>query len=604
VTPAPRGTVGHRYGAIAIFLLATLVYRGFRSNHFFFDSVHYARIAESGDNLFWQKHLLQHGLIRLLWLVQGEIAAPTNALRIAQWVNAVAAAGTVTLVFLCLRRYGGSSLAAAGALLFGLTGVVARLALEGEVHMLPLWFLALALWILMSNHPTPRAGLWAGLAMAGAILMHQSYVVFVPAVMAYYGVTNRAVRRTQLATLAGAAVPCILTYGLVFARAREPWTELTTWLLKDVGVTGWRWESLPRAGAAWLDALSPSGEHPIPLRLDGLAIAGLLLALVVHGVRNRAETTTPLLRFAGVAALLGVVAVVWHQPNFQYFSPMVLATVLAAAVGLVALPRRRAVALTWGATALCAVLSFHLLLRPVHDGRTNDALGRAAFVGERALRRDVVLSTGTGSAINDLHFLPYFARTRAVTLWQAWTRYGESQLLPGLKKLLEEAATTEGRLLVFGELVTPGKTFHGYDGTPLPVSGEDLRRWLATDYEWAIVATYQGAGYEEALLELRARRHGSAEGRPCGLGCPTGHECVADRCRCGPQPHFQLREGRCLPSCGVWLNQQVAPPAVSACCEVPCATLATSASKAWDTWDCAYCCGGAEGERLCPTPAD
>ncbi|MBW2453460.1 MAG: glycosyltransferase family 39 protein [Deltaproteobacteria bacterium] len=594
------GSAAQRYGAAVIFLLATLVYRGFRSNHHYFDSIHYARLAESGDNVFWQKHILQHALVRWLWLGHGEVSVGTSALTVAQWTNALAGAGTVTLVFLCLRRFCRASLAAAAALLLGLTGVVARHAIEGEVHILPLLLLALALWLLVRHEPTPGTAVWIGLASAGAILMHQAYAACVPGVLAYL-VASGARRRTLGIALAALATPVAGIYGIVFALTGLPWAELPRWVLHESGLAGWNAE-LPRlTGEAILYALSPSGLHYPPLRFDSIVAAFVMALLIVGAVRARTARTTPLLVFCGVTAGVGIPAITWHYPAFQYFCPIVLAIVVAAGLGLPTLPRRLAAPLAWSLVTFYAGFSTVMVLGPNHDATTNDGLSRARFIAEVASSRDVVLSTGTGVATHDLHYLPYFGNTRSVTLWEARTRHGDAQLWPGFLALTDEARIDgEGRLLVFGEMVTPGKTFIGFLETPLPFGGDYMRAALARDYHLVEIARYQGRDYQEPLYELRPRaRPEPAEGRPCGLGCPFRYQCLASSCRCGPQPHFQLREDRCLPSCGALMDRQATPPKATACCAEPCAAHATIAESEWETWDCAYCCGGPAGQELC-----
>ncbi len=595
-----RGSAARRYGPAVLFTLATLVYRGFRSNHHYFDSVHYARMVETGDNLFWQKHILQHALVRWLWLGHGEVSAGTSALTVAQWVNALAAAGTVAVVFLCLRRFCRANLAAAGALLLGLTGVVARHAIEGEVHILPLLFLALALWLLVRHEPTGGGAVWVGLAAAGAILMHQSYVIFLPAVVAYL-VARGAHLKVMALAAAGGTIPVAGVYGIVFSSTRRPWSELPDWCFHESGLARWNADLLRQAGATILNALSPGGDHFPAVRFDSVVAALVLGLLVVQAVRRRTARTTPLLVFCGVAVAVGIPAITWHYPTFQYFCPIALAVVVAAALGLPTLPRRLAPPLAWGLVTLYGAFSTVMVLRPSHDGTTNDALSRARFIAEVASSDDVVLSTGTGVATHDLHFLPYFGETRAVTLWEARTRHGDAKLWPGFMALTEEARTgDEGRLLVFGEMVTPGKTFIGFLETPLPLDGDFLRRALARDYDLVEIARYQGQSYQEPLYELRPRAQPEpAEGRPCGLGCPFRYQCVADRCHCGPQPHFQLRENRCLPSCGVLMGRHAAPPAEVACCPRACGPNATVKTSEWETWDCAHCCGGAAGQELC-----
>jgi 4-amino-4-deoxy-L-arabinose transferase-like glycosyltransferase len=538
-------------------------------------------------------------LVRWLWLAQGQIAAGTSALRVAQWVNAIAGAGAVTFVYLSLRRICGTSVAAASALLLGFTGVVARHAIEGEVHTLPLCCLALALWLLVRGPADAKAGVGVGLAAAAAILMHQTYVVFLPAVLGGFFVRS-ARRTTTLVVLLCAAVPCAVTYAIVFTRTGLGWGELHRWLLHEAGIVGWRQDSLPNTGRALLNALSPRGNRTPPWRIDTVLPAGVLLGLAIQGIRKCRSETAPLLWFSALAAGVGLPAIAWHQPDFQYFCPIALAAMLPAALGLGSLPRRRTVPLAWALATLNAVATCSFLLRPAHDAATNDALGRAQFVAAHTSKRAVVLSTGTGAATCDLQYLPYFAKTKAVTLWQARSRFGDAGLVAGLRTLLDEAGARKGRILAFADLVTPGKSFRGFLDTPIPLGGGEIRAALAEDYEFVDVAVYVGTGYEEGLLELRPRGLvPAAEGGACGLGCPFGHECVEGLCRCGPARHFQLRAGRCLPSCGVLLDQQAERPESSACCDRPCSSVAVLATAFEETWDCQYCCGGTKGQALC-----
>lgn len=606
--PAPAATrpavrpASDRYVPLLLFALLALVYGAFCSNHHYFDSIHYARITESADSLFWQKHILQHGLVRWLWWAQGQIAASTTTLRVAQWVNAFAAAGAVTFTYLTLRRSCGTLVAAAGALLLGFTGVVARHAIEGEEHVLPLCFLALGLWIAVSVKRDLAAGVWVGLSAAASILMHQFYLVFVPALVGAL-IARGASRKAVAVMLLCTALPCAATYGIVFHHGNLPWGQLPRWLVEEAGIAGWRADSFPNAGRALLNALSPSGNHLPAIRADNVIPAIVLLGLTAQGVRMCRQKTAPVLWFSLLAAAFSIPAIAWHQPDFQYFCPMALAVVLPATLGLGSLPRWLGVPMAWTLALLQTVASLGLLLRPAHDASSNDMLSRARFVAQQATRRDLVLSTGTGAATGDVQYLPYFARTNAVTLWEARTRYGDERLMTGLRTLIDEKSVAGGRLLAFADLVTPGRSFVGFLDTPLPLGGSEIRAALALDYDFVEVATYRGAGYEEVLVELRPRQSESTtEGRPCGLGCPFRYECVSGSCRCGPHPHFQKRGNRCLPSCGVLLNQEGRMPEASACCEHPCASIAAFSSQADETWDCRYCCGGKKGDSLCGGP--
>jgi hypothetical protein len=159
-----------------------------------------------------------------------------------QVVNAVAGAAGVFFLWRFGARWTGRPTAALGAsLATGLSYAYWVYASEVEVYTLATAFLSLALWKLIKLDERPRAttAMSLGLAHAGAILFHQTNVLFGLA-MASFLLSRPRLRRWTIILPYGAAVvlPIAAAYGYVAYASNFPdWTAFYSWLT-DYARTG------------------------------------------------------------------------------------------------------------------------------------------------------------------------------------------------------------------------------------------------------------------------------------------------------------------------------------------------------------------------------
>jgi hypothetical protein len=546
---------------LMLFAFFALIYLGFRSNDHYYDSVDYALIVEGdGERLFWPKHILQHAFIKLIHQAQLAFGLGGRALRTAQAVNAVAAAGAVGCFFALLQRSTREAwLPACSALVLGFSAAVARHAVEGEVYALPLFFLCAALLAASSSTLRAAAAL-AGAAQAASVLMHQSYATFVPALGVY--VFLRGGSRALGPWACALALPVFGVYGAVFAATGLPLAQLYGWLRPEAPWMPFGLHSLHAMGRSLLHALSPSESLsfspawlPAPIAL----VATLALGWRAAWLRFRNELVLCLL-LGGIY----VPVLIRQGPTFQYFPPLVVPILMASALSLCASERgasSRRVAAAY-ATGF-AVLGTVLTLIPAH--KRNDSLDRADFARNSTGLADRIVVLGAGTSTNDPVYFPYFANRQAISLWRLECCSDPTRkLLDKLDQQIDETLLAGARVFVFESMVLSKERFRSPLEGRLSIGGDALRDHLEKRYRLGPRNEYAGRGYSERLLEIT-------------------------RQSCGPEPHYKSIGGACLPSCGVLLNAQRLPPANGACCPRGCTDWARLLGRAWD---CDACCAG------------
>ncbi len=143
-----------------------------------------------------------------------------------QIVNALAGAFGVFLMWRFGARWTGRSIGALGvALLMGISYAYWLYATEVEVYTLATAFLVLALWIMtrLDERPHVRWAVALGLAHTGAIMFHQTNLLFGLAILTFL-LSRPNLRRSSLIFAYGLAVliPLIFSYGYVAYASRFP----------------------------------------------------------------------------------------------------------------------------------------------------------------------------------------------------------------------------------------------------------------------------------------------------------------------------------------------------------------------------------------------
>jgi hypothetical protein len=537
--------------------------RGVRSNDHYYDSVDYALIVEGDDvRLYWPKHILQHAFVRFFYSIQHALGHPSRALPLAQVLNAVAGAGAVSLFFALVAGLTSDAwLSACFAIVLGFSAAVARHAVEGEAYMLPLLFFTTAL-LIASRAPSRPATALLGAAQAASVLMHQSYVLFIPP-LGFYLVLRGGVRGLW-PWLTAAALPIIAVYGAVFAAKGLPARELYHWLYPEGAAAAIGQAEFFDVGRSLLHGFSPSENQeravsPVKLLAPSIAVAFAIGLRPAWGKHPR-----ELALCAAIAALY-VPALIWYGgPTFQYCPPLIVAVLLAAALCVHAGPQQRATRLvTTGYTLVFAAASIALTLVPAH--RRNDSMDRADFAAKVARPLDRIVVLGAGNSGNDPTYFPYFARRGAISLWQLECCSDPArELLDELDELIDRTLLRGDRVFVFDSAIARGDRLPNPWGGRLSIGGDALRGHLDERYRLVDRHVYAGRGYSERLLEI-------------------------EKLSCGPAPHFKSVGAACLPSCGVLLNELGAAPSTGACCPRGCGPSARVLGRAWD---CEACCRG------------
>ncbi len=549
---------------LLLFALFLALYLGFRSNDHYYDSVDYALIVEGDDGrLYWQKHLLQHAFVKFIYTIQLALGLDWRALPVAQVLSAFAGAATASVFFAALAELTSDAwLSACFAILLGFSAAIARHAVEGEAYVLPLFFLCAALLIAVRVR-SPAGAAMVGAAQAASVLLHQSYVLFLPAAGLY--LARRDGVRRLWPWFAAAIVPIVATYGAVFAAEGLPIGRLYGWLYPEGAARAFGLASLLEVGRSLLHGFSPSEDLSRVLSPSKLLAPLVAAAALISGLRPAARKYPHELVWCAAIAAIYLPFLIWYGgPTFQYCPPLLVALLLTAALCIHAAARPNVVRpVLFGYTALFAAASIALTLIPAH--RRNDSMDRADFIAQRTGPKDRVLVLGAGRSLNDPVYFPYFARRAAISLWRLECCSDPARgLLDELDDRIDETLLGGARVFVLDSAIEPGKRLQTPFGGWLPLGGDALRDHLEKRYRLGPRDEYTGRGYSERLLEIT-------------------------RQDCGPEPHFKLVGRACLPSCGVLLTGQGLSPAQGACCPHGCTGSTRMLGR---VWDCDACCAG------------
>lgn len=366
---------------LAIFLATLLLYLTTLTEVHTFDALSYVMSVESKP---WPEllhpHHLAYGPLGVLALWAGQVLGHSGAALPMQLVNAVAGAAGVALFFAIVRRaLRRVDLALVAALLLGGTYAFWYYAVEVEVYTVATLFLLIALGLLLEclRHPTARAAALVGLAQGGAVLFHQTNVLFcVPVLVCWIlnvGFWNwrSKTQNPKLGVAVAYIVALALTVGVPYVLAAfvvsgfRTWDELGSWLF-EYARTGWwggpitpqKWESL---GEGLADTIAQPGGALLGLLLVGLLVLHLRTVIgdwrLEIGDRERRWNLPASISLLAVVWLLayGAFFLWWEPDNVEFWIASLPPALLLLAQSL---RRERpwgpstAIALAVGVTAL------------------------------------------------------------------------------------------------------------------------------------------------------------------------------------------------------------------------------------------------------------
>lgn len=418
-----------------------------RSRIHTWDSIAYAARA-SADPLLADRYLStalfhpHHLLYSPLAVAAHRLLAPLGLARDPvlplQLMSAAFGALSAALAGLLARRLGAEPrIALCVTIVVGVSNAVWRFSTEALVMIPSLAFLLLGAWM-AAGARSRAAWLGAGLAFAGAMLIHQSAVVFAAAAtlaLLLAGRAGRLVPGAAPAFAVGWAVPAGLAYlavgiaetgsispgalaGWMFTAGHRSTSLLSTpaGVLKEtaVGLTE-SWVTLaplrvPRDGGAAV-LLRPAALATILGVVAAGAAALAALPGLARAVRSRDPVVTMLL--AGCLATAGLVAAFqpWNHAYWVYLPPLGVALVAAH------LPRLPAWARAVALVAVAAVATVNLVARalPAMDADRAPYADLIAFSREHFAPGDRLVCGGSASPIAEgVIALPFFARVPVV----------------------------------------------------------------------------------------------------------------------------------------------------------------------------------------------
>jgi hypothetical protein len=338
--------LNRRYAApIAVFFSALLLYLATLTQVHTFDALSYVTSVERKPwTELFHPHHLAYGPLGALALALGRALGYTGGAALPlQLLNAVAGAAGVALLFTIVRRVTcRPDLGFAAALLIGASYAYWYYAVEIEVYTVAALFLLICLSLLVGliERPWPSGMLLLGVAQGGAVLFHQTNVLFcVPALVTLlaarrWGMTRQA--RVGVRQLAAYAVALVLTVGLpylfvgVAVSGFRSWDEFAAWLTEYARIGWWggpitaqKWANL---GLGLADTLAQPGGALLWLLLAGL--------LVLH-LRRLRSGARPLV--AGLIAWLlvyGAFFLWWEPDNIEFWIASLPPALLLLALAL------------------------------------------------------------------------------------------------------------------------------------------------------------------------------------------------------------------------------------------------------------------------------
>ncbi|HLA42772.1 MAG TPA: glycosyltransferase family 39 protein, partial [Aggregatilineales bacterium] len=171
------------FTALILLLVFTLLYHETRTEVHTFDALSYTQDVESKPfiELYHPHHLLYGPVGRLTVNVAEMLGYEGRADAPIQFLNALAGAVGIMLMWRFGVRFTGHTwLPLSAAILIGLCYAYWLYAIEVEVYTFASMFILLCLWLMtyFEHSPNPQYAFWLGLATAGAVMFHQTNIMF------------------------------------------------------------------------------------------------------------------------------------------------------------------------------------------------------------------------------------------------------------------------------------------------------------------------------------------------------------------------------------------------------------------------------------------
>jgi hypothetical protein len=262
-----------------------------------------AKAERGADLLFHQNHLIYNGFGYVLYRITQAFGFSMRALQVLQIANAIAGAVAVGVFYglaFHVTRSRAAAILSAAALAF--SALWWRLATDANAYVISILLILICARALMANKPS---WIWAGLALAGAMLFHQVASLFYPAALAAILATPhiRKKGRFALGLSAAAWVPTLCAYYLGASLLHD---------IKDpLGVIRWA-------------TSNPSGVSPSRNPLRGIALLprGHLDLIVGHNFalyRSQAGWIEHLFTLIAVSAAIGFIVNAAREPRRSEF---------------------------------------------------------------------------------------------------------------------------------------------------------------------------------------------------------------------------------------------------------------------------------------------
>ena len=311
-----------------------------------FDAYSYAAAVQIKPwrETFHPHHLIYGPLGALGYATARALGYAGPALLPLQLINALAGSAGVALWAAIVRRATTRrDLALLGAGLLGAAYAWWYYAIEVEVYTLAGLFLIAGAGVLLRllREPGWRAGwLWLGLAQSGAILFHQTNVLWAAPVLAGWlaaewpaalGRRERALSLARYALVAAVVVGGAYAWVMFGLSGFRSWAQVRAWLFEYAATGFWGGpvgaETLARLGQGWSLSLAPFG--------GGLILLGLAGLVAASARRLWSRRRPQMIVAAAWLAAYGLFFAWWEADNIEFWiaslPPLSLLVVLAVA---------------------------------------------------------------------------------------------------------------------------------------------------------------------------------------------------------------------------------------------------------------------------------